>query len=192
MRHHLLGAVIVGCAAASCFAAQAPQPPAVTPKRQAAIEARMTQWQEGSAKAKRLADNFVSAANADHRYSYATLKARAEDALRMCAMQEKKQTAWEEKVLGQLGADASTGTVNAQDKAARAAAIVKIFQLRMLYTYGAIFPQVLDEAVHTDNTPSGRFLAGPDWKMELTQQEMQTLYSRYKSQTGYSSDLVDN
>jgi hypothetical protein len=185
-------AVIIGvCIAFSSLAAQAQQQATLSAARQAAIESHMAQWSDSAAKAKRLAYTFLSAASADPRYKYGALKMRVDDALRMSAMQQTQQLAWQQNLLAQLGADSAAGKISAQDRTTRGNAVIKIFQLRMLYTYGAIFPQVLDEAAYEGNHPAGRFLAGSDWKMELTAPEMQALYAQYKARSGFTPDLVD-
>jgi hypothetical protein len=178
----------------SSLAALAPALPAasqttVSDQRRAQIEAQAARWPEAKARALRGFQAMSAAIAADSRLDHARFQSHIDEAweaaLRIEAREQRRRELLEVRL------EAENGGVPTGEQARRSRALSRLFELRMLFTYGNLMPRIMDETVTEDGRQAGRALAGPDWQIDISQDEMRALHQGVRDATGFPSDALD-
>ncbi len=155
---------------------------AVAPARQALIESHMPNWTAVKDRSGKMKDSFLSGiggANVNHN----SLKAQVSTAWKVCLSREQKETARQQRLAMQV----PTGAAGS----ARMAALAKVFQLRMLYNYGTLLPQMIDTSIQSFGQSQGHQYAGAQWQVEMNDAEMQAILNQYQAASGFPASAFE-
>ncbi len=162
----------------------------LTRERRIEIESLLPQWQEAKSKAALTRDVFLSGIAQDSRLNYESFRSHIEKAWSFCEGIERMEDSRQQYLSKLLHDEFSKGSISADEWLRRTDLVSKIFQIRMLFTYGNLMPRILDEA--TEQTgKQGRFYAGPGWGILLNQEEMRNLHKEYKELVGFPPQVLD-
>jgi len=154
----------------------------ISEARRQVLESHMSAWQNVKERANQFSENILQGAIANPQINYQRSKTQLQSGWPIAQYLEKKASLWQSQALAQLAADVSSGKINSQQQSACTAAVNKTFQLRVLYIYGTVFPQFLNDSLQQDGKSIGAQYAGPAWQLEASQQEAQALAENYRSQ----------
>lgn len=159
-------------------------------ERRIQIESRASRWQEVKSKARRTKNEFLSTIAQDSRFDYRSFQGPIAEAWSICEGIEQTERNRQEHLSRLLDEELSKGEISLGERVRRGGIVAKIFQIRMLFTYGNLMPRILDESTAASGQ-QGRLFAGPEWEVVLSQEEMNNLHGEYRKLSGFSSELDD-
>ncbi len=159
-------------------------------ERRTQIESLLPRWQEVKSKASWTKNKFLSGIARDSKFNYQSFQSQIEEAWSLCENIERTERNRQGYLLGLLDKAFSKGKISQDEQIHRAGIVSKIFQIRMLFTYGSMMPRILDESTE-ESGQQGRLYAGPEWEGVLTQEEMKSLHGEYRTLSGFPPDLLD-
>lgn len=178
-------------AAACAVVLAAPAAAQMKPERRTQLESRLPQWQDVKAQEKRAVDTFLATIEkSPNTYNVSGFRASVDEALKHCANIEATERARFIKLKTRMDEDVRNGKMSLEEWNRRSTALTRLAHIRVLYVWGNLLPRILDEAPSNAGV-KGRTLAGPDWEIVLTEDEMKELHADYKRECGFAAAELD-
>ena len=175
---------LTSLALAACLAGQATAAPLDAARREE-LEKAQPAWTETKARARRMSDAFLD--NVKKSPNQAKFQKHIEKTWELFDAIETRETSRRSRLRTKLQLLRTDGKITAAESRRRSEALDKVYRNRMLFIYGGSLPRILDEAV-TDARGNriGRQYAGPEWRIEITEDEFRELAESYNRACGFS------
>ena len=179
----VIAAGLLGCANLVAFAQ--------TSARRSEIENKSARWKEVKAQSKRVSEHMFGAVAADARFDIEQMRKVMAEAWGWCEGLETMERKREVFLLNIIEGQFSEKKISQDERLRKSESVSKLIQLRMLYIYGNLVPNILDQFCDIDGV-TGRAWAGPEWQIHLGKEDFETISKEYKAPLGIAKVLLES